>query len=137
MKNNAKSDYSIRFVDKALTYISNHANLNEPEQVKQFIANLNVTNGYKKNLCLAYNKYCKHYQIEWKMPIYRPEQQAIKIPTNEKIEMLIASAGRTLSTTTNQQRNRIKTNRIMQPKSQRHRPRTKIPLSRNSQERTS
>jgi len=36
MKNNAKSDYSIKFVDKALTYISKHADLNEPEQVKQF-----------------------------------------------------------------------------------------------------
>jgi integrase len=97
MKNNAKSDYSIRFVDKALTYISNNSNLNEPEQVKQFIANLNVTNGYKKNLSLAYNKYCKHYQIEWKMPLYAPEAKTIKIPTKEKIEMLIASAGKILS----------------------------------------
>ena len=35
MKNNGKSDYSIRFVDKALTYLSKHADLNEPEQVKQ------------------------------------------------------------------------------------------------------
>ena len=56
MKNNGKSDYSIKFVDKSLTYISKHADLNKPEQVKQFIANKNVSNGYKKNLCLAYNK---------------------------------------------------------------------------------
>ena len=97
MKNNGRSDYSIRFVDKSLTYISQHADLNEPEQVKQFIANKNVSNGYKKGLCIAYNKYCKYYQIEWKMPFYTPEAKAIKIPTKEKLEMLIASAGRTLS----------------------------------------
>jgi len=97
MKNNGKSDYSTHFVDKALTYINKHSNLNQPEQVKQFIANLNVTNGYKKNLCLAYNKYCKHYQIQWKMPLYTPEAKTVKIPTKEKIEMLIASAGKTLS----------------------------------------
>jgi integrase len=97
MKNNGKSDYSTHFVDKSLTYISKHANLNEPEQVKQFIANLNVTTGYKKNLCLAYNKYCKYYQTEWQMPLYIPEAKTIKIPTKEKIEMLIASAGRILS----------------------------------------
>ncbi len=65
MKNNGKSSYSIKFVDKSLTYISKHADLNQPEQVKHFIANKNVSNGYKKNLCLAYNKYCKYYQIQW------------------------------------------------------------------------
>ena len=97
MKNTGKSDYSIKFVDKALTYISQHANLNEPEQVKQFIANKNVSNGYKKNLCIAYNKYCKYYKIEWEMPLYTPEAKTIKIPTKEKIEMLTASAGRILS----------------------------------------
>jgi integrase len=99
MKNNGKSGYSTHFVDKALTYINKHANLNEPEQAKQFIANLpNVTDGYKKNLCLAYNRYCKHYQIEWKMPLYIPEAKTIKIPTNEKLEMLISSARTTLAT---------------------------------------
>ena len=97
MKNNAKSEYSIKFVDKALTYINKHADLNEPDQVKQFIANKNVSNGYKKNLCLAYNKYCQYYQIEWQMPKYKPEAKAIKIPTKAKIEMLIARAGKELS----------------------------------------
>ena len=97
MKNAGKSDYCTKFVDKALTYLSKHANLNEPEQVKQYIANLQSKDGYKKNLCLAYNKYAKHYQIQWKMPLYTPEAKAIKIPTNEKIEMLIARAGHILS----------------------------------------
>jgi len=97
MKNNGKSDYSIKFVDKSLTYISKHANLNEPEQVKQFIANLQTTNGYKRNLSIAYNKYAKYYQIQWQMPLYKTEAKTIKIPTKEKIEMLIASSGRILS----------------------------------------
>jgi integrase len=97
MKNNARSEYTIKFTDKALTRISKHANLNEPEQVKQFIANLQATNCYKKNLCLAYNKYCKYYQIKWQMPHYQPEEKRIKIPTTQKLEMLIASSGRILS----------------------------------------
>ena len=97
MKNNGKSDYSIKFVDKALTYLSKHADLNKPEQVKQFIASLQTSNGYKKNLCLAYNKYCKHYQIQWQMPLYKPQAKAIRIPTKAQIEMLCASAGRILS----------------------------------------
>jgi len=94
MKSNAKSDYSIKFVDKSLTYISKHADLSKPEEVKQFIANKqNVSNGYKKNLCLAYNKYCKYYQIEWQIPKYKPQAKMIQIPTKAKIEMLIARAG--------------------------------------------
>jgi len=97
MKNNARSDYSIKFVDKSLTYISKHANLNEPEQVKTFIAKLQTSNGYKRNLSIAYNKYCKYYQIEWQMPLYKTEAKTIKIPTSAKLEMLVASAGRTLS----------------------------------------
>ena len=97
MENNGKSDYSIQFVDKALTYISKHADLSEPEQVKQFIARQQVSSGYKKNLCLAYDKYCQYYKILWQMPLYKPEAKTIRIPTSEKLEMLIARAGRTLS----------------------------------------
>jgi integrase len=53
---------------------------------------MNVSSGYKRNLCIAYNKYCKYYKISWNMPTYHPESKGIKIPTKEKIEMLIASA---------------------------------------------
>jgi hypothetical protein len=77
--NNNKSEYTIKFVDKALTYINQHTNLNEPETVKHFIAQLkdkngeDVFNGYKKNLCLAHNKFCKYCKIKWEMPLYEPE----------------------------------------------------------------
>ncbi len=92
MKNNGKSNHSIKFVDKSLTYISKHADLNQPETVKQFIANKTVSNGYKRNLCIAYNKYCKYYKIEWEMPLYKTEAKRRRIPTTENIERLIARA---------------------------------------------
>lgn len=97
MKNNAKSDYTIKYVNKALTYLSKHADLNKPEQIKQFIASLQTSNSYKKNLCFAYNTYCKYYQIEWQKPLYKQEPKTIRIPTTEQIQMLIASTGRILS----------------------------------------
>ncbi|MCW3980513.1 MAG: hypothetical protein NWF11_03465 [Candidatus Bathyarchaeota archaeon] len=61
MKNNAKSDYTIRFVDKALRYLYKNTDVSKPKEVKNFIANKNVSNGYKKTLCLAYDKYCQCY----------------------------------------------------------------------------
>jgi len=96
MKNDNKSDYTINFTRKALSFISKHTALSEPEAVKAFIAQLKTRNGYKRNLCIAYNKYCRHYQIEWKMPHYEPEAQNIKLPTTEKLNMIIANSSQAL-----------------------------------------
>jgi len=97
MKNNGKADTTIKLTDKILTYISKHADLNQPEQVKQYIANKTASNGTKRNYCTAYARYCEHYQIQWKMPKYKIEARKRKSPTTEKLEMLIARATPTLS----------------------------------------
>ena len=97
MKNEGKSDYTIRNYDKLLSFLGNHADLNEPEQVKQFIATYNTSNGHKRNLAIAYNYYCKCYFIEWEKPKYQQEAKSRKIPTREKLEKLISNAGNTLS----------------------------------------
>jgi len=97
MKNNGKSDYTIHFVDKSLRQISVYADLNNPEAVKQYIANKDVSDSYKKNLCIAYNHYCQYNNIKWEMPLYKAEAKQIRIPTSEKLEKLIAYARRTLS----------------------------------------
>jgi integrase len=98
MQNEGRSKYTIADTDKRLRYLSKHANLNDPEQVKFLIARKKCSNAYKKGLCLAYNRYCKYYKIKWQMPKYETEQHLIKIPTKQKLEMLIANAGRTMGT---------------------------------------
>ncbi len=97
MEKEGKSQYTIHFTSKALALLNQNCNLQNPEQVKTFIAKKNVSNAYKRNLCIAYNKFCKHYKIQWNMPRYRPEAKRMKIPTKEKIEMLIAAATRPTS----------------------------------------
>jgi len=97
MKNNNQSDYTINFTRKALNYLHKHADLKKPEEVKHFIATLETSNGYKRNLCIAYNKYCKFYNIQWEMPLYKTEQKLRRIPTKEKLEMLIAKARKPMS----------------------------------------
>jgi integrase len=92
MKLENKSDYTINFTRKALNTISKYTDLDKPQEVKMFIALHKASDGYKRNLCIAYNKFCKYYKISWNMPTYHPESKGIKIPTKEKIEMLIASA---------------------------------------------
>jgi hypothetical protein len=72
-------------IQKSLICISKHTSLNEPEAVKMFIANLKTSDSYKKNLCVAYNHYCKHYKIKWNMPKYIQEAKNISLPTKEKL----------------------------------------------------
>jgi len=97
MKNNGKADVTIKFVSKALKRISRLADLDNPEHVKQFIANLETANSYKRGLCFAYKQYCDHYKIEWERPVYYQEPKAIRIPTTTHIEMLIANSGKVMT----------------------------------------
>jgi hypothetical protein len=97
MKKDNKSDYTINFARKALTFLNKHTSLAEPEAVKMLIAEHKSSDGYKRNLCIAYNKYAKFYNITWNMPKYREPAKNIALPTKEKIQMLIARAGQLLS----------------------------------------
>ena len=98
MKRDGRSDDTIKTTDKALRHLSNHADLDKPETVKQFIASKrDVTEGYKKALCVAYDKYCRYNEIVWTMPRYTQQSKAIRIPTRDQVEMLIANARPTMS----------------------------------------
>jgi len=97
MENNGKSKYTLKNYAKLLKFLSKNTKLNNPEEVKRFISKIDGSNGYKKNLCLAYNKFCEYYKINWEMPIYIPNPKQIRIPTTENLNMLIAYAGQSLS----------------------------------------
>ena len=92
MKNEAKADDTITLVSKSLKHLSKHADLDNPEQIKQFIAQKQSSTAYKQKLCYAYNKYCEHYEIQWKQPIYKPEAKPIRLPTTEQLDTLINNA---------------------------------------------
>ena len=53
MKNDNKSDDTIKFTRKALNLLSRHSSLAEPESVKAFIGQMSGTDSYKRNLCIA------------------------------------------------------------------------------------
>jgi integrase len=96
MKNNGLSDYTIKNTSKLLKFLDKHADLNNPDAVKTVIAT-HVSNNYKRNLCFAYKKYAQLCNIKWQMPKYRQDRKIRRIPTSEKLEMIIAKAGKTLA----------------------------------------
>jgi integrase len=97
MKKNAYSEYSINFTRKALAFLAKNCNLNNPDSVKTFIANHKASNHYKRNLCIAYNKYTIHYKLDWNMPRYKQPSKMPNIPSTDKLKMLISKARRNLA----------------------------------------
>ena len=94
--NNGYSNATIEWTDKALHQIQKHVSLDNPEAVKRFIAQ-KTSQSYKCNLAVAYDRYCKYYEIEWKKPRFQLTSRAVRIPTSEQLEMLIANARQTMS----------------------------------------
>jgi integrase len=76
-----------------LNHLASNVNLDNPEEVKAFIANKNVDNGFKGNLVKAYNYYAILSDIAWERPHYKWEQNKPKIPSEETLNSIIASCG--------------------------------------------
>ncbi|MGA3290677.1 MAG: site-specific integrase [Candidatus Bathyarchaeia archaeon] len=74
-----------------LTKLAKKANLDLTEQVEDAISDLQVSNTTKRFYCTVYTNYCKLFKIIWEKPTYTIEPKGIQPPTNEKIQILIAS----------------------------------------------
>jgi integrase len=99
-----RSKSNIKSHRVTLTRLATKANLDKPEEVEMTIAELKytdpktkketkkpATNTTKGAYCTTYKTYCKHFKIEWEKPKYTREPTGIQPPTNEKIQILIAS----------------------------------------------
>ena len=98
LKNDGQAETTIESHARRLKRIAQNADINNPETVKQYIANLACTNTYKMILTKTYAKYCNFNQIQWTPPHYKPDERAIQVPTKEKLEMIIANSGKKMAT---------------------------------------
>jgi len=98
LKKNGYSNYTIDNYGRALRTLAKHCNLNEPETVKSFLATLEATHGYKKQLVFAYDKYVKTHGLTWERPKYIPRRKMPRIPQEAKINYIIANASPKLRT---------------------------------------
>jgi len=72
--------------------LSRETILDDPEKVKGYIASKRTSNCFKEALATAYNHYVKINGLKWKKPTYVREENAVRVPTTENIERLIANA---------------------------------------------
>jgi len=85
---------TVEATGKRLTHIVRYANIEDPEQLKTFIASKECTNGFKESLAKAYDLYVKFRELNWNKPFYEKYDKQPKIPSEQRIETLIANANK-------------------------------------------
>jgi hypothetical protein len=79
-------------------------NLQEPDEVKKWLANLIETkpckwkDKTKVKFCYAYTDYLTFRGMTWKKPKYKIVEKSPFIPTEQEIDLLIAGCGKTTAT---------------------------------------
>ena len=97
MKKNGYSEYTIKFTSKALKLLNKHCDLNNPESIKLFLTQHDTSDGYKKNLVHAYERYLKHCNLSWRRSKYYFRSKLPKIPSEAKINMIISASNKKLA----------------------------------------
>jgi integrase len=94
MKKEAYADTTIEAVGGRLRHLDRYCNLDNPEDVKVFIANKNCSSAFKESLIEAYDCYCRANGITWSKPFYQRYNKLPKISSEAKLNMIVASASR-------------------------------------------
>ena len=97
MKKNGLANATIKYTSQRLKHLNRYSDLDNPEEIKQYIANRNIKNSSKNSYLFAYAQYCTYYKIEWNMVKYHRNDKMPRIPTTEQVNMLIANSGKVMS----------------------------------------
>ena len=97
MKKEAFAESTIKAVRHRLASLAKNCLLDQPELVKGFIAEKECSNAFKESLVEAYDLYCRANCITWSKPFYERYDKLPKIPSEEKLNMIIAKASKNLA----------------------------------------
>jgi integrase len=97
-RNNGLSESTLKSIASSFRQITKNADINNPEEVKRFIANLKLSNNTKQKHANNYNYYCKINGLQWEKPYYRQERKIPLIPTTENINKIISASSNKYAT---------------------------------------
>jgi integrase len=92
MKKQAYEETTIKATAKRLKHLQKNCHLADPESIKLFVANKKCSNAFKESLIETYHIYMKSIGQQWNRPFYARHDKLPKIPTEERINMLISHA---------------------------------------------
>ena len=90
LKKEGRKETTVTIIARKLRYLARNVDLNQPEKVKEYIANLNCSDGHKDNLVDAYSHYCQFFKIQWIKPKYQREERITRVPKEEDINKIIS-----------------------------------------------
>ena len=91
MKKSGYAQSTIETTSQRLKTISKFVDLNNPEEVRGWIADHECSLGYKCGIVDAYDRYVRFNDLEWSKPNYKREDPVITLPTEERIDRIIQS----------------------------------------------
>jgi integrase len=83
---------------RMLNQVAKLSNLNEPEQVKEWLRKSEWQNSTKTRFIDIYTGFLNFMRRKWNPPRYTPNAKLPFIPTEEEIDALIAGSAKTVST---------------------------------------
>jgi integrase len=97
MKKNAYEDTTTKATAKRLRHLERNCNLADPENVKTYISKKKVSNAFKECLIETFDIYMRSIEKTWNKPFYQRYDKVIKIPTEERTNILISNASPRMS----------------------------------------
>jgi integrase len=92
LKKLGRKESTLVCIARKLRYLARNVDLNQPEKVKGFIADLHCSDGHKDNLVDIYSHYASFYGIQWTKPKYQREERVTRVPREEDINKIIGHA---------------------------------------------
>jgi len=92
LKTLGKAESTIEGTADRLKHLAMFCDLDNPEDVKTFIANKRCGNSHKNGYVKAYSHYVQANDLTWEKPKYKWERKIPKIPTTDAVSKIIASA---------------------------------------------
>jgi integrase len=74
------------------------SDLSDPVKVERWVFDLKCSNKTRSIFFDAYNHYCLANEIKWHKPVLKLESYPVKVPTEERINLIISTATKKYST---------------------------------------
>jgi integrase len=94
MKKDGYADQTIKYSGRRLKMVAKSVNLDNPEEIKDYLARKQGKHSYKEGIADAYARYVKYNGLKWIKPAYRRSSQPPYVPTEGETTILISNAGK-------------------------------------------
>jgi len=78
LKRLGRKESTLIAVSRKLRYLARNVDLRQPERVKEYIANLQCSDGHKDNLIDIYGHYANFYGVQWAKPNTREKKESLE-----------------------------------------------------------